>query len=158
MRRIGRVCECWSMLAVFLLWTHSATAQEDAVAKEAESLSNIRQVTSGFPRAGEGYFNPAGTEIVYQAYPLGYPFYQIYLQPLDGGSPTRLSPGRGRTTCTTSAVTESGFCSRRLTPTPRSKRPNGSLANWPHRGDDVAMSGTSIPTWISTSAIRMGRT
>src|SRR5690606_18993226 len=30
---------------------------------------------------------------------VGYPFYQIYLQPLDERTPVRLSPGRGRTTC-----------------------------------------------------------
>jgi len=66
---------------------------------EGEHLGNIRQVTHGLPRAGEGYFSPDGTKIVYQAYPVGYPFYQIYLQDLTDGSVRRISPGRGRTTC-----------------------------------------------------------
>ena len=68
-------------------------------AREAESLANIRQVTQGLPRAGEGYFSPDGKSIVYQAYPIGYPFYQIYLQSLDDKTPRLLSTGRGRTTC-----------------------------------------------------------
>lgn len=66
---------------------------------EARHLSNLRQVTFGFPRAGEGYFSPDGQWIVYQAYPVGYPFYQIYIQRLDERMPRRISPGRGRTTC-----------------------------------------------------------
>jgi len=47
---------------------------------ENEFLANVRQVTFGLPRAGEGYFSPDGKMIVYQAYPIGYPFYQIYVQ------------------------------------------------------------------------------
>ncbi|MFO0918598.1 MAG: biopolymer transporter Tol [Planctomycetaceae bacterium] len=66
---------------------------------EMESLANVRQVTFGLPRAGEGYFSPDGEMIVYQAYPIGYPFYQIYLQRLDERVPRLLSTGRGRTTC-----------------------------------------------------------
>ena len=65
---------------------------------EAKHLANLRQVTLGLPRAGEGYFSPDGQWIVYQAYPVGYPFYQIYLQRLDEKTPLRLSTGRGRTT------------------------------------------------------------
>ena len=74
-------------------------ADETAVEKESKHLSNIRQVTSGLPRAGEGYFSPDGKSIIYQAYPVGYPFYQIYVQDLEEGTPRRISPGRGRTTC-----------------------------------------------------------
>jgi len=81
-----------------LLLAAPADAEEIA-AEEARSLTNIRQVTRSFPRAGEGYFSPDGTQIVYQAHPLGYPFYQIYTQPLDKFEPRRVSPGRGRTTC-----------------------------------------------------------
>jgi len=70
-----------------------------AATSEEKYLDNIHQVTFGLPRAGEGYFSPDGTEIVYQAYPVGYPFYQIYVQSLDERVPRRISPGRGRTTC-----------------------------------------------------------
>ena len=66
---------------------------------EAKHLSNLRQVTFGLPRAGEGYFSPDGQLICYQAYPVGYPFYQIYIQRLDEREAHRISPGRGRTTC-----------------------------------------------------------
>ena len=66
---------------------------------EAKFLTNVRQVTDGFVKAGEGYFSPDGRTIVYQAVPKDYPFYQIYTQPLDGGVPRRVSTGRGRTTC-----------------------------------------------------------
>lgn len=74
---------------------------EDSEASNLEGkyLANVRQVTFGLPRAGEGYFSPEGSEIVYQAYPLGYPFYQIYVQKLDEQIPRRISTGRGRTTC-----------------------------------------------------------
>lgn len=66
---------------------------------EAKSLANVRQVTFGLPRAGEGYFSPDGKSIVYQAFPVGYPFYQIYVQSLERGEPRLISTGRGRTTC-----------------------------------------------------------
>ena len=74
-------------------------SDSDAAAQEAKHISNLRQVTVGLPRAGEGYFSPDGKSIVYQAYPIGYPFYQIYTQSLDSKTPTRVSTGRGRTTC-----------------------------------------------------------
>ncbi|MEX2286497.1 MAG: biopolymer transporter Tol [Planctomycetaceae bacterium] len=78
----------------------SLRAAEPSVAeKEAVHLGNIKQVTSGLPRAGEGYFSPDGTQIVYQAYPVGYPFYQIYVQKLGETKPRLISTGRGRTTC-----------------------------------------------------------
>ncbi len=66
---------------------------------EKNFLSNIRQVTSGMVKAGEGYFSPDGTQIIYQAEPRDYPFYQIFTQPLSGGKPKLISTGRGRTTC-----------------------------------------------------------
>jgi len=66
---------------------------------ESEHMTNLRQVTMGLPRAGEGYFSSDGEWVVYQAYPVGYPFYQIYVQKLDERVPRRISTGRGRTTC-----------------------------------------------------------
>src|SRR4026209_2300169 len=70
-----------------------------AASIEGKYLDNIRQVTSGFVKAGEGYFSPDGKAIIYQAVPQGYPFYQIYKQPLAGGTPERISTGPRRTTC-----------------------------------------------------------
>lgn len=66
---------------------------------ESSYLANLQQVTAGLPRAGEGYFSPDGRQIVYQAYPVGYPFYQIYTQSLETRAPRLVSTGRGRTTC-----------------------------------------------------------
>ena len=56
-------------------------------ALEAKYVANVRQVTHGLPRAGEGYFSRDSKSIVYQAYPVGYPFYQIYTQSLEKGDP-----------------------------------------------------------------------
>lgn len=74
-------------------------AQETPPSREPRFLANIRQLTSGFVKAGEGYFSPDARWIVFQAQPLDYPFYQIFVQPLAGGAPRRISTGRGRTTC-----------------------------------------------------------
>jgi len=75
------------------------SAAGQLTAGESKYLSNFRQVTFGLPRAGEGYFSPDSQWIVYQAYPIGYPFYQIYVQKLDEKTPRLVSTGRGRTTC-----------------------------------------------------------
>src|SRR5262249_3805626 len=75
---------------------------EPAWAKdEAAHLTNIKQLTSDFVRAGEGYFSPDGTKIIYQAEEkdTGNPFYQIFIQDLKTGKYHRVSPGVGRTTC-----------------------------------------------------------
>lgn len=82
--------------AVLLSGNPRGDAEETA---EAKLLTNIRQITQGFEKAGEGYFSPDGKEIVYQAVRDGYPFYQIYTQKLPDGEPQRISTGRGRTTC-----------------------------------------------------------
>lgn len=68
---------------------------------ESTYLRNIRQVTSDFVRAGEGYFSPDGKQIIYQAEEkdTGNPFYQIFIQDLQTGQRRRVSPGVGKTTC-----------------------------------------------------------
>lgn len=93
---------CWFCLAAAGLLTVGSAWSDDTpspAAQEAKHLANIRQVTFGLPRAGEGYFSQDGEWIVYQAFPVGYPFYQIYLQSMEERTPRRISPGRGRTTC-----------------------------------------------------------
>jgi Tol biopolymer transport system component len=98
----------WKLIATAaaLLATTATLRAEDSI--EGKFLTNIHQLTSGFVKAGEGYFSPDGQQIVYQAQPLDYPFYQIYTQPLRGAGvspandpihPKRISTGRGRTTC-----------------------------------------------------------
>jgi TolB protein len=73
----------------------------DWQAAEKAHLTNIKQVTSDFLRAGEGYFSPDGKKIIYQAEEkgTGNPFYQIFVQDLANGRANRISPGQGRTTC-----------------------------------------------------------
>jgi Tol biopolymer transport system component len=68
---------------------------------EAAHLKNIKQLTSDFVRAGEAYFSPDGTKIIYQAEEkdTGNPFYQIFIQDLKTGKRHRVSPGIGKTTC-----------------------------------------------------------
>lgn len=77
----------------------TATMAQELSPLERRFLSNVRQVTKEHTRAGEGYFSPDGTTIIYQAVPADYPFYQIFTQRLDGGAPKLISTGRGRTTC-----------------------------------------------------------
>lgn len=84
----------------FLLLTPTADPG-DWSKEESRSLQNIKQVTTGFVRAGEGYFSPDGKKVIYQAEEqgTGNPFYQIFVQDLETGSFRRISPGKGRTTC-----------------------------------------------------------
>jgi len=69
--------------------------------QESRYLKNVRQVTSDYVRAGEGYFSPDGTKIIFQAEEkgTGNPFYQIFVQDLATGRAVRVSPGVGNTTC-----------------------------------------------------------
>ncbi len=69
---------------------------------EARYLSNIRQVTfqhMGFVNAGEAYFSPDATQIIFQATPKGKDVYQMYTMDLSEGKPRMVSTGRGACTC-----------------------------------------------------------
>ncbi len=77
-----------------------AQAAGDPAAAEAKHLKNIRQVTSGLLKAGEGYFRPDGKTIIYQAVRPETEDYQIFTQDLAPGSPARMvSTGKGKCTC-----------------------------------------------------------
>src|SRR5438270_12876644 len=68
--------------------------------QESAHLKDIRQVTQGFVRAGEGYFSPDGKRIIFQAEEKGdNPFYQMFVMELSSGAVRRVSPGVGKTTC-----------------------------------------------------------
>lgn len=88
-----------------MLAAHVMAAESPAESQlERQFFSAPVRLTEGFPKAGEGYFSPDGRQICYQAFPEGYPFYQIYVQAFDAAAPRpttpqRISPGRGRTTC-----------------------------------------------------------
>ena len=87
-----------------------AQSAEEA-AREARHLRNIRQVTFGFPKAGEGYFSPDGSKIIFQAFPPVPPSifhqtkgeeqgYQIYVADLKSDAkPRMVSTGHGKCTC-----------------------------------------------------------
>jgi TolB protein len=78
-----------------------AADPDDWKKAEAEYLANIKQVTFDYVRAGEGYFSPDGTKIIFQAEEkdTGNPFYQMFVMDLKTGKAVRVSPGVGRTTC-----------------------------------------------------------
>ncbi len=105
---------------LLLSFSLAADAPADWEKAEATHLKNIKQVTSGFVRAGEGYFSPDGKKIIFQAEEkdTGNPFYQIFVQDLSSGNFRRVSPGAGRTTC--AAFTPDGkkiiFASSHLDP------------------------------------------
>lgn len=85
--------------------------EAEVAALESRHLLNIRQVTYGFTKAGEGYFSPDGRSIIFQAvppipvsvFPQTIPdqdSYQIYTAKLEPGStPKLVSTGRGKCTC-----------------------------------------------------------
>src|SRR5262249_1787249 len=74
---------------------------QDWAKEESQFLSNIRQLTSTFVRAGEAYFSPDMKSIIFQAEEkdTGNPFYQIFTMKLDKSEFRRVSPGVGKTTC-----------------------------------------------------------
>ncbi|MFO0965902.1 MAG: biopolymer transporter Tol [Gemmataceae bacterium] len=87
----------WTAVALLAL---AAGDKDDWTKQEAKYLSDIKQVTFGFVRAGEGYFSPDGKRIIFQAEEKGQnPFYQQFVQELDSGRFRRVSPGMGKTTC-----------------------------------------------------------
>ncbi len=68
----------------------------------AEEVSNIRQLTfpeMGFEKAGEAYFSPDGSKIIFQAVPFGKLHYQMYVMDLEEGIPRMVSNGEGSCTC-----------------------------------------------------------
>lgn len=71
-------------------------------AVEEPYLSNIEQLTfpsMGFEKAGEAYFSPDGTTILFQAVPEGKSEYQIYRMDLAEKVPHLVSTGKGACTC-----------------------------------------------------------
>src|SRR4051794_15226080 len=83
-----------------VLGAEPALSTEEAAARESAHLRNIRQVTSGFAKAGEGYFRPDGRAIIFQAAKPGEDDYQIYTLDLAPDARPRLvSTGKGKCTC-----------------------------------------------------------
>ncbi len=89
------------LFSFFLLWAASLYSAIDTE-KESMHLQNIRQLTApsmGFEKAGEAYFSPDGSSIIFQAVPTGEKQYQIYIMNLEEMVPRMVSTGRGACTC-----------------------------------------------------------
>jgi Tol biopolymer transport system component len=86
-------------LLSLLSFVSSALATDDP-AQEARFITNARQLIFEGRRSGEGYFSPDGAHLIFQSErEEGNPFYQMYILDLTTGDTTRVSPGRGKTTC-----------------------------------------------------------
>ncbi len=86
------------LLACLLIGTQPA---EDWQKRESSHIKNIRQITFGFVRAGEGYFSPDQKTIIFQGELRGShnPFFQIFTLDLQTKKLQRVSTGEGKTTC-----------------------------------------------------------
>jgi len=77
-----------------------ANVRSASVYTESDFLTRVRRLTVDGRRAGEGYWSPDGTRIVFQSErEPGNPFYQMYVLDLGIGESRRISPGIGKTTC-----------------------------------------------------------
>jgi Tol biopolymer transport system component len=86
-------------LLVFFVWLCAGGAFGQNWT-EKDFLSRAIRLTFEGRRAGEGYFSPDGTQMVFQSErEPGNPFYQIYLPDLTTGDSKRISSGQGKTTC-----------------------------------------------------------
>lgn len=86
-----------SLLILLSLMADELAAQDYS---EKDFLSRVRRLTFEGARAGEGYFSPDGSRMVFQSErEPGNPFYQIYDLDLMTGDVRRISPGFGKTTC-----------------------------------------------------------
>jgi len=94
----------FSLCSLCPLWrSDQSSAQEPP----KEPLEDVTQLTTGFSRAGEGYFSLDMKWIIFQAVPPGQEQYQMYVARLhitDGKSPAidtpiRISPEKSRNTC-----------------------------------------------------------
>ncbi len=96
------------VLAMVALGATQAAAEPGTNAKftpfgeEANYLSNIRQLTDesmGLANAGEAYFSPDATTIIFQGTPVGKDDYQIYTLELATNKLKMVSTGKGACTC-----------------------------------------------------------
>jgi Tol biopolymer transport system component len=79
----------------------AAGSDADATAAEhPEFITNARRLTYEGRRAGEGYFSPDDTKLIFSTErDPANPFFQIYVLDLTTGDSHRVSPGTGKTTC-----------------------------------------------------------
>ncbi len=92
-----------AFLLTFVIFSAPTLAGQDGTAGpsiESHFFSNVRQLTFEGRRAGEGYFSPDGSMMVFQSERRDdNPFFQIYLLDFETGDIEPVSPGSGKTTC-----------------------------------------------------------
>jgi Tol biopolymer transport system component len=87
------------LLLALVIASERAFGADDS-AQEKRFLSNPRQLVFEGKRSGEGYFSPDGRKLIFQSErEPENPFYQQYILDLETGETTRVSPGKGKTTC-----------------------------------------------------------
>jgi Tol biopolymer transport system component len=88
------------LLGLLVVASLTVPAGEPQAPAEATFISRARQLTFEGRRAGEGYFSPDASRLVFQSErEPGNPFFQIYELDFDSGDVRRVSPGVGKTTC-----------------------------------------------------------
>jgi Tol biopolymer transport system component len=98
--RIGGTMRIGPIVSLSLAVFGAVVAPAGAEDNETRFIRNARQLTFEGRRAGEGYFSADGNFLVFQSErEPGNPFYQIYTLSFETGDVTRVSPGKGKTTC-----------------------------------------------------------
>jgi len=124
------------LLTLPLVAAEPTPSPAELAALEAKHLKNVRQVTYGFARAGEGYFRPDGGAIIFQAVRNLPPTvfltpapnqddYQIFAADLaTDAKPKMVSTGEGACTCAYYHPDGKSilFASSHLDPTPSGPR------------------------------------
>ena len=96
----NRVIAALLLCAAAVLLGSTVPVASQAPSEERSFLSRISRLTVEGKRAGEGYWAPDGSRLVFQSErEPGNPFYQIYVLDMASGDAKRISPGLGKTTC-----------------------------------------------------------
>jgi hypothetical protein len=88
-------------VACLFVWLAAWPAPAPAAERGQDRfVSNVRQLTFEGRRSGECYFSGDSTKLVFMSErEPGNPFFQIYMLDFETGDVTRISTGRGKTTC-----------------------------------------------------------
>ncbi|MEK7485425.1 MAG: hypothetical protein AABZ60_13955 [Planctomycetota bacterium] len=98
MRNIFFILILFLVLAGTRAQPNPSSAEENSPEKESRYFQNIRQLTFE-GKNGEGYFSWDQKRIVFQSIRGINPWYQIYSMTIEGTNLYRISPGKGKTTC-----------------------------------------------------------
>ncbi len=88
------------VIAALMVFCAFASAQEKKLTtpEEDKHLRNVKQLTFGGENA-EAYFSADDQWLIFQHAGEGVPCDRIYTMPASGGTPTQVSDGKGKTTC-----------------------------------------------------------